>query len=357
MIKLRFWLYQLRKNPLATVVACLLISITLGLILGLDWGEGFDLWSIVSLVLLNAAFFFVLIKRKQLKFWFHQLRRNPLSLVGIAIILTFIIIAVFAPLIAPTPEGHFDPYQIPRDGYSPVPQPPSEEHIFGTTQGQYDIFYGVIWGTRSAFQVGIIVIGVVLLIGIVLGSLAGYFGGIIDEIIMRVTDIFLAFPTLILAMAIVVALGPSLNSVMIALAAVSWPVYTRLIRGDILAVREEDYVEAARGIGASHPRIIIRHILPNSIYPALIMASLDIGAIVLAAAALSFLGLGAPEGYADWGQMINFARNWIVGPPGDPFAYWYTVTIPGLFIFTFVMGWNLLGDAFRDILDPRLAKR
>jgi peptide/nickel transport system permease protein len=246
---------------------------------------------------------------------------------------------------------------IPRSGYSPTPQPPSEEHPFGTTEGQYDILYGVIWGTRSAFRVGLIVIGSVLLIGVFLGSIAGYFGGLIDEIIMRITDIFFAFPPLILAMAITVALGPSLNSVIVALIIVSWPPYTRLVRGDILAVREEDYVEATRGIGSSNLRIIVRHILPNSIYPTLIMASLDIGAVVLTAAALSFLGLGAPEGYADWGQMVQFARNWIVGPSGNPLAYWYAVTIPGLFILFFVMGWNLLGDAFRDILDPRLGKR
>jgi len=291
------------------------------------------------------------------RFMLHQLRRNPLSLAGIIILLIFIIIAVFAPLIAPPPEDHGDPYIIPRDGYSPVPQSPSGEHHFGTTEGQYDIFYGVVWGTRSAFKVGLAVIGMVLVIGIVLGSLAGYFGGIVDEVIMRVTDVFLAFPSLILAMAIVAALGPGLRSVLIAITVVSWPSYARLVRGDILAIREEDYVEAARGVGASHLRIIARHILPNSIYPVLIMASLDIGAVVLSAAALSFLGLGTPVGYADWGQMIQFARNWIVGPPGNPLAYWYTVTIPGLFILFFVLGWNLLGDAFRDILDPRLARR
>ena len=293
----------------------------------------------------------------ELRFWLYQARKNPLSIIGIAIVLIFVIIAILAPVMAPPAEGHIDSYQIPRDGYSPTPKPPSQEHKFGTTQGQYDIFYGVMWGTRSAFKVGLLVIGMVLVIGILLGSIAGYFGGLVDEIIMRITDIFMAFPPLILAMAITVALGPSLNSVIIALTLVSWPIYTRLIRGDILAVREEDYVEAARGVGSSHLRIIARHILPNSIYPTLIMASLDIGAVVLSAAALSFLGLGAPEGYADWGQMIQFSRNWIVGPPGNPLAYWYTVTIPGLFILFFVLGWNLLGDAFRDILDPRLAKR
>lgn len=291
------------------------------------------------------------------RYMLYQLRRNPLSIIGIIIILAFILIAIFAPLLAPPPEGHRDSYMIPRYGYSPTPNPPDAEHLFGTTEGQYDIFYGVIWGTRSAFRVGLIVIGAVLAVGIVLGSLAGYFGGVIDEVIMRITDIFMAFPGLILAMAITVALGPSLNSVIMALIIVSWPSYTRLIRGDILAVREEDFVEAARGIGSSHARVIILHILPNSIYPTLIMASLDIGAVVLSAAALSFLGVGAPQGYADWGQMIQFARNWIVGPTGDPFAYWHTVVIPGLFILFFVLGWNLLGDAFRDILDPRLGKR
>lgn len=290
------------------------------------------------------------------RYFLYQLRRNPLSIAGISILLIFMMIAILAPVIAPPPEGHRDNYQIPRDGFSATPQPPNEEHLFGTTQGQYDIYYGVIWGTRSAFQVGLIVIISVLVIGIVLGSVAGYFGGVADEIIMRITDIFLAFPPLILAMAITVALGPSLKSVIVALIIVQWPSYARLVRGDILTVREEDFVQATRGVGSSHFRIITRHILPNSIYPTFIMASLDIGAVVLSAAALSFLGLGAPEGYADWGQMIQFARNWIVGPSGNPFAYWYAVTIPGLFILFFVLGWNLLGDAFRDILDPRLGK-
>lgn len=294
---------------------------------------------------------------KMLNFLLFHIRKNPLSIVGLIIVITFAIIAIFTPVIAPTPEGQFNPYMIPRDGYLTTPQPPSDMHIFGTTQGQYDIFYGVIWGTRTAFQVGFIVIASVIVIGLFLGSIAGYFGGILDEIIMRTTDIFLAFPPLILAMAVTIALSASIESVMIAIIVVSWPSYARVIRGDILAIREEDYIEASRSVGASHLRIIIRHVLPNSIYPIFIMASLDIGAVVLTAAALSFLGLGVPEGYADWGQMINFARNWIVGTQTNTFAYWYTVTIPGFFIFFFVMGWNLLGDSLRDILDPRLARR
>jgi peptide/nickel transport system permease protein len=151
-------------------------------------------------------------------------------------------------------------------------------------------------------------------------------------------------------------LGP-LDKVLVALALVGWPSYTRIIRGEILRVKQEDYVEAAKAVGCSDLRIITRHILPSSIYPVVIMASLDIGAVVLTAAALSFLGIGAPVGYADWGQMISVARNWIWAGSSNPWAYWYTFVIPGLFIFFFVLGWNLLGDAFRDILDPTLRRR
>ena len=293
---------------------------------------------------------------KELKFSFSRIKKSPLSLVGLFLILFFVIIAVLAPELAPPKYPH-NPYRIPRYGYSAIPRPPSPEHPFGLTEGQYDIYYGVIWGTRTAFRIGFIVVGSILVIGIVLGSISGYYGGIVDEIIMRVVDTFMSLPTLVLAMALVTALGRSLDNVMKALIIVGWPSYARLIRGDILAVREEGYVEAARAVGCSDLRVILKHVLPNAIYPLLIMASLDIGAMVLTAAALSFLGLGAPVGYADWGQMVSFARNWIVGPPDNPLAYWYTITIPGLFILFFVLGWNLLGDAFRDILDPKLRRR
>ncbi len=293
---------------------------------------------------------------KELKFSISRIKKSPLSIVGLCIILIFACIALLAPVIAPPKYPH-EPYRIPRSGYSMTPQPPSWEHPFGTTEGQYDIFYGVVWGTRTAFRIGFMVVGSILIIGILLGSISGYYGGIVDEIIMRIVDTFMSLPTLILAMALVTALGRSLDNVMIALIIVGWPAYARLIRGDILSVREEAYVEAARATGVSDFGIIFKHVLPNAIYPLLIMASLDIGAMVLTAAALSFLGLGAPVGYADWGQMISFARNWIVGPPDNPLAYWYTVTIPGLFILFFVLGWNLLGDAFRDILDPKMRRR
>ncbi len=158
-----------------------------------------------------------------------------------------------------------------------------------------------------------------------------------------------------LAMVIAAMLGPDIKHMMIALTAVAWPSYARLVRGDILSVKQRDYVTAARTLGARGPRVLLRHILPNSIYPSVVVASLDIGYVVLTAASLSFLGLGAQPGTADWGQLIAMARNWVLGTPGHPFAYWYTVVAPGGAIFLFVLGWNLLGDAFRDILDPRQA--
>jgi peptide/nickel transport system permease protein len=192
------------------------------------------------------------------------------------------------------------------------------------------------------------------IIGIVVGGVSGYFGGRIDEILMRIVDILFAFPGLILAVVIVAVLGPGLEKVLIALSIVGWPGYARLLRGEILSVRERDFVEAARAMGASDFKIIARHVLPNSIYPVLVVASLDMGSIVVAAAALSFLGLGAPPGYADWGQIISLSRNWIIGSGGNAFIFWYTVVFPGAALFLFTLGWNLLGDAFRDILDPRL---
>jgi peptide/nickel transport system permease protein len=286
----------------------------------------------------------------ELEFMMSRLTKSPLSIIGAAILLFFTLVAVLAPVLAP-PQGR-DPYMIPRESYYIEPSPPSEVNPFGTTERQWDIYYGAIWGTRTAFWIGIWVVGASLAISLVIGSIAGYYGGIIDELMMRFTDIIIAFPGLILAMAIVVALGRNLDNVLLALVLVGWPGYTRVIRGEILRVKEEDYVEAARAVGCSDLRVIVKHILPNTIYPIVIMASLDVGAIVLTAAALSFLGLGAPMGYADWGQQISLSQNWITG-----LQYWWTFVIPGIFIVTFVLGWNLLGDAFRDIMDPTLRRR
>ncbi|MHB2026890.1 MAG: ABC transporter permease [Elusimicrobiota bacterium] len=285
-------------------------------------------------------------------FW-KALKKRPLSLAGFAIIGFFIVVALAAPILAPVPANSRSAYLIPEDGYSPEPKLPSAEHPFGTTENQYDLYYGMVWGTRTAFRVAVLVVGSALSIGILLGSIAGFYGGWVDEALMRFTDVVLAFPGLVLAVVIVSVLGPSLDHVMLSVGAVAWPSYARLLRGDVLSVKEREFVTAARALGASDFRILARHIIPNSIYPLLVVASLDVGSIVITAAALSFLGLGAPAGYADWGQLISMSRDWILGSAGNAFAYWHTVVIPGLAIFLFVLGWNLVGDGVRDILDPR----
>jgi len=314
-----------------------------------------------------------------------RLLTNPTSLMGILLLVGFALIAVLAPVIAPVPENARDPYMIPRDGFSSTPQPPSEEHRFGTTEGQYDIFYGVVWGTRTAFRIGVVITLFTTIIGLTVGTISGFFIGWTDEILMRITEIFQAFPFLLAAITLTSVLqtiygrgeaGPlmfaakllalitfgqnpakSVNPIqlqiltgMLAIIFFGWMTYARVIRGNILALRELDYVLAARTIGASNVRIMLRHLLPNAVFPVLVIASMNIGAYVLTFAALSFLGLGAQRGYADWGQMINFARNWIPSLA----EHWYIVVYPGIAIVLFVLAWNLVGDALRDILDPRL---
>jgi peptide/nickel transport system permease protein len=287
--------------------------------------------------------------------WERTLRRfrsSPLSMAGALVVLFFVAVALLAPLIAHPTERN--PYMIPHSGYASDPRPPGPGHPFGTTEEQFDLFYGVVWGARTAFLVGLSVVATAVAIAMILGSVSGFYGGRADEAVMRVTDIFLAFPGLILTVVIVAVLGQSVRNAVIAIAAVEWPSYTRLLRGEFLRVRDMEYVQAARALGGGDVRIIARHVIPNTIYPMLILASLNIGGIVLTFAALGFLGLGAPPGYADWGQLISLSHNWIAGTAGDPFTYWYTLIVPGIAIFLFVLGWNLLGDAFRDIFDPRL---
>ncbi|MEM4713252.1 MAG: ABC transporter permease, partial [Candidatus Bathyarchaeia archaeon] len=240
----------------------------------------------------------------------------------------------------------------PKLGYRIDPLPPSPDHPFGTTRLSVDIYYGCIWGIRFAFIIGLEVIIPSLVIGLILGLLAGYYGGIIDEIVMRFTDVILAFPGLILAMAFVSALSragwKTMDAAILAITLIAWPGYTRLIRGEVLRVKSEDFVEAAKACGASDIRVMMRHILPNSVYSLIVVVTLDFGTIVLTAAALSFLGLGSPPGYADLGKLIYDAMAYV----SQGFRYWWVYTIPGVFIVLFVLGWNLLGDALRDVLDP-----
>lgn len=282
-----------------------------------------------------------------------KLVRNPLSLIGLVLLLGFVTMAILAPWIAP-PKSEDEPYRIPRYGWRTAPSPPSPKHPLGLTQGQYDILYGIVWGTRTAFRVGLMVVVGAGTIGVIIGSVSAYIGGRTDEVIMRIVDIFMSFPFLIAAIVITAVLGRGLDKVIVALILFRWTGYARLIRGNVLQVKQAEYVSAARASGVSHAKILLRHILPNSIFPVLIQASMSMGSIVVTAASLSFLGLGAPEGYADWGQMISFARNWLLGAPSEPLKYWYTVVYPGAAIVLFVLAWNLIGDAFRDIMDPKI---
>lgn len=283
---------------------------------------------------------------------FKRIGKSKTSLAGFILVAFFALVALFAPVLAPVQNAN-NPYQLPQTSYQIEPQAPCAQHWLGTTEQQYDLYYGVVWGARFAFKIGITVTLLAFLIGLLIGGIAAYFGGKVDETLMRLTDVVFAIPSLVLAMVIAAMLGPDIKNMMIALTAVAWPSYARLVRGDILSVKQRGFVTAARTLGASGWRIFWRHIIPNSIYPSIVVASLDIGYVVLTAASLSFLGLGAQPGTADWGQLIAMARNWVLGAPGHPLAYWYTVVVPGGAIFLFVLGWNLLGDAFRDILDPR----
>ena len=294
--------------------------------------------------------------RHRLPRWLRVLLRNPVSITGLILLTMFVLVAVFAPVLAP-PEDPSNPMLIPRAGYQAQPQPPGPGQPMGTTQGQYNIYYGVVWGARTAFEIGLIVTGLTVLIGGTLGSISAYAGGWVDEAIQRVVEIFLAFPFLLAALTLAAVLAPKLHngllSGMIALVVFSWPGYARLIRGDVLAVKQRDFVVGAQALGASGWHVLVRHVLPNAMYTLLVVASLDIGNYVLTFAALSFLGVGTEQGYADWGQLLSFARNWIP----DLTRYWYIVVFPGMALVLFVLAWNLIGDAFRDALDPRMRGR
>lgn len=369
-----------------------------------------------------------LMGRRKLKLMVTRVKQSPLSIIGASIVIFYIIIALLAPILAPAVNR--DPYMIWQDTFSADPVPPGSPiipnfggkvalqrgyttHIFGTVAGM-DIYYGCIWGTLTAFRVGFLVFFGALALGFVIGAVAGYFGGFIDELVMRFTDIIFAF-SIILAMALIIAIPswwtidlvflalaflvpisiaiiahygfkfsskwsitagllsfvyillfqdvfklPSLypwklvltnlDKVVLALVIAGWPLYAKMVRGKIRRIKHEDFARAAEAVGYSNIGVTVKHVVPDSIYPILIMPLLGIGPIVLIVAILSFLGIGAPYGYADWGQLISFSRNYIWAGALDPWKYWYTYVIPGLFLFTFVLGWILLSDAFRDVL-------
>lgn len=224
--------------------------------------------------------------------------------------------------------------------------PPSLAHPFGTDTLGRDVLSRVIYGTLISLQVGIIAVSISVVIGVTMGLIAGYFGGRTDDVIMRIVDVLLAFPGIILAIAVTGILGPSIRNVVIALAIQGWVTYTRLIRGEVLSVRERDYVKAAKSIGASDRQIILGDILPNTIYPVIVQATLGIGGFIIAEAGLSFLGLGPQPPTASWGLMLATGRSYVQ-------TAWWLSLCPGIAIFITVMGFNLFGDVLRDVLDPR----
>ena len=295
---------------------------------------------------------------KETKFMLNLFRHNFLSMLGLVLILFILLVAALAPFIATehpeyvtliNPQGKRVTEQRWEIHFDEKLEPPSREHFFGTDDYGHDIFSMIVYGSRLSIKIALMVVVSALIVGVVLGALAGYFGGWTDEIVMRVTDIFFSIPGLILAMAFAAALGRSIEHVMQAMIVVWWPVYTRIIRGQILKTREETYVEAARSLGTTDWKIIFKHILPNSFAPLFVQVTMDMGAVVLNAAGLSFIGLGAPPGTAEWGLMISLGR-------GHIFHAWWYVFFPGIAIVLFVLGFNLLGDGLRDILDPKLRR-
>jgi peptide/nickel transport system permease protein len=268
--------------------------------------------------------------------------------VGAVLITLMLGMAIFAPLIVDeNPRGA---YQMPRD-YSAVAVPPgSEGHPLGTTRMGGDVLYGVVWGARLSLQLSLYVVAGAVLIGLIVGSTAGIVGGKVDAILMRTVDVFLSIPTLVFPLAIAAILGPSFINIVVALAVIMWARYARIIRSQILLVREEDYVDAARTIGDSRFGIIRRDILPNSFTPVAVQATLDMGHAVLLGATLAFIGL-AVAGQAEWGTLVSEGQADIIA------GRWWTSTFPGLMVFLWALSFNLVGDGLRDVLDPRTESR
>ena len=286
---------------------------------------------------------------REIKFDLHLLSKSATSMAGVALLVMLSVVAILPWLFAA--PNYPDPLYMPFDRFLPDPTPPlSEGFLLGSGNNGADIYYGIIWGARISMTFAIQVVLISVVIGTLLGIFSGYKGGTLDELIMRITDIFLSIPSLILVMAIAAVLGRDLNATKMALIAVWWSGYTRLVRGQVLSIKENSYIDAARASGSSEGRIMLRHILPNSWAPVLVSATMDMGTVVLVMAGLSYLGLGAAHGMAEWGVMINDGQKYFV------IGYWWMVVFPGMAILTFVMAFNLLGDGLRDIFDPKMRR-
>jgi len=283
----------------------------------------------------------VLKQPSQFKLNWYRFRKNPLTLIGGSVLVMFIFLAIFAPLITP-----YNPEVI---NMKERLQPPSASHWFGTDEVGRDLLTRVAYGARLSLGMGISVVVIAGLIGTMIGAFAGYVGGRIGQVIMRIMDVILAFPTLVLAMALTAALGPSLFNAMLAIAIVKIPVFVRLARSETLVVREKLYVKAAKTFGLSDMWIITRHIIPNVITPVIIQVTLDLGDAILLIATLGFLGLGAQPPTPEWGSMIHTGWEYFLDQ-------WWYATFPGIAIFLASVSFNLLGDGFRDLLDPKSLK-
>lgn len=272
---------------------------------------------------------------------FRQLGRSPLSVAGLVIVAVIVLVAIFGPLLVPYPKDAHGAVHIAQKLRAP-----SASHWFGTDQVGRDVFTRVVVGARTSLLAGVAVILLAVTVGTLLGAVAGFFGGWIGTIIMRITDIFLTIPELILAMAFAAALGPGLFNVMVAVSLAWWPGYCRLVRANVIALRGAQFAEAAGSLGASRSRVLFRHVLPNAFPTVLVKASMDVGFAVLTTASLGFIGLGTQPPNPDWGQMVAEGRKYIRD------AWWFS-TFPGMAILLTVVASNLLGDGLRDIFDPR----
>jgi len=271
----------------------------------------------------------------------HMVKRSPLTIAGLSIVLALIFVAIFASYIAP-----YDPIVMCLNNRLASP---STSHLLGTDELGRDILSRIIYGTGVALKIMIIVLMIDLPLGVFLGIVAGYFGGWIDEVIMRIADIFMAFPRLILAMAIGAALGPSLVNTMIAIAVTMWPTYARLARGETLSIKERTFIEAEKALGTSKARILLSSILPLCSSTTIVRATLDMGNVIRIAAGMSFLGLGAQPPTPEWGLMVSTGRSFLINQ-------WWVPTFPGFAILLAVFGFNLLGDGIRDVSDPHLRR-
>jgi peptide/nickel transport system permease protein len=266
---------------------------------------------------------------------------QPLAVIGCLVVFGWLCVAIFAPLIAPYHPNALNPVA----AYTP----PDAQHLFGTDDLGRDVLSRVIYGARLSIPLAMVIVAIALLVGGTLGALAGYFGGVIDGAVMRLVDLVFAFPTIILAMAVAAAFGPSLQNAVLALVIVSWPLYARVVRGAVLTVRNEDYVNASRLLGSSSWRALAVDVLPNISGPVFVLATLELGNAVLLLSALSFLGLGPRPPAAEWGAMVATGA--------EDFTRWWVGAFPGLAIMSIVLGFNFLGDSLRDRLDPRLSRQ